>query len=448
MDFKMIFRYQLSGTVFIIWLLMFNLSVTSASFQDMFTKISSFELSNIFTAVAVGIPIGTIIHQISIFLKNCIFGKLFGLPYFVDSMKDDAKLTDCIARKYKDLDSSIVNDKITSTHKKMSDLNTFYYLRFDNGLIAPLFAYIIFTINQSLANGTLWCQGSLFCISLIVVVFLLLPILLKTKSIYSIIKSNCPKKCIIILLFMMAGGDLICTAIFDGSFFTNQNKNYIHVENYTTINNTSESIISSYVSSDSMKSIGYGFRGIHNYKTSINLNDYCQSCTKNFSLPTGNISKIITSNKYQKIVQTPIDNRLQLITEITALIYMVLMAIYIHVLYNQRKECWEYYFGIFNKYFVCEDVSINTHLFNEYQNGSFKVYIDLSIHGHGLNKNINNKEKASQKYSKDEFDLDKISQELVKQVTINQHVTKNKIKDILKIIKNQLEIYHKKYKTN
>lgn len=470
MDFKMIFRYQLSGTVFIIWLLMFNLSVTSASFQDMFTKISSFELSNIFTAVAVGIPIGTIIHQLSIFLKNCIFGRSFGLPYFIDSMSDDARLTDCIARKYKDLDASIVNDKITSTHKKMSDLNTFYYLRFDNGLIAPLLAYIIFTINQSLANDML-SQGLRFCVLLIILVFLLFLLLIKIRSknesicsgiksiwsgiklIWSGIKLIWSKIWIVILLFIVAFVYLVCTANFGGSFFANQNKSYIHVENYTTINSTSESIIGSYVSSAPINSISsvfvgadckqinyitYGFQCVNSYKTCIN---FCQNSIEELRLPTGTISKIITSNKSQKIVQTPIDNRLQLITEIAAVIYMIVMVIYIPVLYNQRKECWEYYFGVFNQYFVDEKLTIKTHMFNEYQRSGSVTYIDFSIQYAGSDPNIDDMiKKISQKYNIPGFNVDNIANELGKEFVTQKTIIKN----ILTIIKSQAEIFNRK----
>lgn len=432
MDFKTIFRYQLSGTVFIVWLLVFNLSITSANFQDIFTKISSFELSNLFTAVAAGIPIGTIIHQISIFIKNCIFGKLFGLPYFIDSMKDDARLTDCIARRYNDLDASIVNDKITSTHKKMSYLNTFYYLRFDNGLIAPLFAYIIFIMNESLKNNSLM-YGGVFSACLITFSLLLVPLLMLLwqyiEECISIKKSS--YKILSIIIGMVLGLGLGLGLNYN--FFTNQNKSYISTEYYTTINNTTESIVSSYVTTNQIRSI-----------SSKSKNDIIDSLI----LPI-NISKITTTKTDKTaVVQTPVDNRLQVIAEISALIYMLLMLMYIPVLYNQRKECWEYYFGIFNKYFVGEDVSINTHLFNEYQNGRSKSYITISIQKQDSNKKTNDPEKVSQKYSIDEFDVDSISHELVKQVAVNQYVTETKIKEILNVIQTQFKIFIKQQRSS
>lgn len=156
MDFKMVFRYQLSGGIFIIWFLAFYFSAHSESFSDIFSSAVSLETTQLITAFIAGIPIGAIIHQLSISIKNQILGRLFNLPYFIDSMVDDARLTDNIAAKYTNIyDSSIIDSKITSTHKKMSALNTFYYLRFDNGFLAPVLAYIAFYLVIAQENGVL-----------------------------------------------------------------------------------------------------------------------------------------------------------------------------------------------------------------------------------------------------------------------------------------------------
>lgn len=423
MDFKTIFRYQLSGTVFIVWLLVFNLSIRSANFQDIFTKISSFELSNIFTAVAAGIPIGTIIHQVSIFIKNCIFGKLFGRPYFIDSMKEDARLTDCIARRYKDLDASIVNDKITSTHKKMSDLNTFYYLRFDNGLIAPLFAYIIFIMNESLKNNSLM-YGGVFSACLTTFSLLFVPLLmLLWQYIEERISIKSSYKILLSIIGMGLGLGLGLG--FNYNFFTNENKSYISTEYYTSMNNTNESIVSSYVTTNQISSI-----------SSKSKNDIIES-----SILSGNISKITTTKTDKTtVIQTPVDNKLQVITEISALIYMLLMLMYIPVLYNQRKECWEYYFGVFNQYFVDKNLTIKAHMFNEHQRSSSVTYIDFSIQYAGSDQSVNDMiKKLSQKYNIPEFNVDNIAGELVEKFVTKKTIIKN----ILTIIKSQARIFNK-----
>ena len=187
MDLKIWLRYQLSGSVYIAWFLIFYYSSNSYDLADVASKIFALDVLKIFAA---GIPIGAIIHQFSVSLKNQVLGGWFGLRFFQDSMYDDSILTNAIInsmmsnsvmqrggeRPWKkrlkvfdlkcsqneanancngQINAEIIDSKITATHEKLSALNTFYYMRVDNGCLAPALAFMSYLLVAASSYGDL-----------------------------------------------------------------------------------------------------------------------------------------------------------------------------------------------------------------------------------------------------------------------------------------------------
>lgn len=142
MDLKLLLRYQISGSVFIGWFLLFHYSVHSADWADMAKQIM--DVTTLLTFVA-SIPIGAIIHQFSVTIKNQVYGSSRGLlgegcyPLLSDSPMVNP--TNTILKGYKNNDT---RDFTKYIDEKISKLNSFYYMRFDSGLLAPLLAFILF----------------------------------------------------------------------------------------------------------------------------------------------------------------------------------------------------------------------------------------------------------------------------------------------------------------
>lgn len=163
MDLKLLLRYQISGSVFIGWFLLFHYSVHSADWADMAKHIM--DVTTLLTFIA-SIPIGAIIHQISVTIKNQIFG-LCEDSYLSDSpMK---KPTQNILEKY---EKGCGGEFVKYIDEKISRLNSFYYMRFDNGFLAPFISFILFLFidNDSvkLKINLLFILGALSCLLLFI----------------------------------------------------------------------------------------------------------------------------------------------------------------------------------------------------------------------------------------------------------------------------------------
>lgn len=144
MDLKLLLRYQISGSIFLGWFLAFCYAYKANSIANFGQQFLQFDLLKEF---AFGIPIGAMIHQFSVSIKNQVLGKLCGFKRLIDSSKYDFELSDLVLKRYKD------ETRVQRFHEKISNLNTFYYLRFDAGLLAPylalLIAIIVFCIHKS-----------------------------------------------------------------------------------------------------------------------------------------------------------------------------------------------------------------------------------------------------------------------------------------------------------
>ena len=96
---KLFLRYQISGTVFIMWCVIFYHGGKASCFQELLA-ISNIGLSaTLAVAIAIASPIGVLIHQLSVIIKNfCVANKYRGLddnpnniPIDLDYSKDSNK---------------------------------------------------------------------------------------------------------------------------------------------------------------------------------------------------------------------------------------------------------------------------------------------------------------------------------------------------------------------
>lgn len=139
MDLKILLRYQISGSIFIGWFLLFHYSVHSADYAEMATKIM--DISSL-ASLVLAIPLGAIIHQFSVTIKNQVFG-LCTASYLSDSpLKSPTK--DILEFYNKKINGDAEKEYLNYIKEKITNLNSFYYLRFDNGFLAPLLAIILF----------------------------------------------------------------------------------------------------------------------------------------------------------------------------------------------------------------------------------------------------------------------------------------------------------------
>lgn len=138
---KQFLRYQVSGMVFVFWAVVFYLSSTSPESNLInLIKDACDENGSIHFLVSLlsSLPIGVVIHQISVSIKNCI-----------------------VAKWIKEFDDFPVCSRINSSSKmknyifeRISNLNSFYYVRFDNGILAPFAAWLsVWIITKNIVTN-------------------------------------------------------------------------------------------------------------------------------------------------------------------------------------------------------------------------------------------------------------------------------------------------------
>jgi len=129
---KQFLRYQISGMVLTLWIFTFYYSGLS----DNFLEFTNYLQENIFLPKIIGgfifaTPFGIIIHQISVMIKNYISVEL-------------CKELDDFPKNNKEAFSK--NEEYTKyILDRISNLNSYYYVRFDNGFLAPFLALILIT---------------------------------------------------------------------------------------------------------------------------------------------------------------------------------------------------------------------------------------------------------------------------------------------------------------
>ncbi len=128
---KQFLRYQISGSVYILWVIIFYYGRFANNFDDLLCYLSVLFVSTKMIAglIATALPLGVLIHQFSVCIKNWIVGCIF--PDFKDRP---------IENIIKRLDAK--EESVTYCLERISNLNSFYYVRFDNGLLSPLLAWL------------------------------------------------------------------------------------------------------------------------------------------------------------------------------------------------------------------------------------------------------------------------------------------------------------------
>jgi len=126
---KQFLRYQISGSVFVLWFLTFYFGTNNWNLLPTIILLKD----HILTGLAISMPIGVLIHQFSVLIKNWIIGK------FAKEFSDfpDSKLISKLTIQN--------NDRVKYCIERISNLNSFYYVRFDNGILAPFLA-ILFSL--------------------------------------------------------------------------------------------------------------------------------------------------------------------------------------------------------------------------------------------------------------------------------------------------------------
>lgn len=126
---KQFLRFQISGTTFLLWLIVFYYGQDAKNLDQLFQCISpQLETLKIIGVAVVALPFGAIIHQFSVTIKNCIVGKI------VNEFSDFPD---------KDITSKCDTECVKYCMKRISNLNTYYYVRVDNALLSPCLAFLI-----------------------------------------------------------------------------------------------------------------------------------------------------------------------------------------------------------------------------------------------------------------------------------------------------------------
>lgn len=150
---KQFLRYQISGMVFVGWVIIFYLGAFPQYPLDT-RSISEYTLGGFFTALSIGV----MIHQLSVLIKN---SAIVNIPTLFISFLNSSLIP--LSDHPKDLKIKALIKKNTDGNldhteyakyilERISNLNSFYYVRFDNGFLAPILAlmFVIFVLKIEL----------------------------------------------------------------------------------------------------------------------------------------------------------------------------------------------------------------------------------------------------------------------------------------------------------
>jgi len=131
---KQFLRYQISGTVYILWCVVFYYGKNAENLNALASLLYlNLKDLKVIAGLAVALPVGVIIHQLSVLIKNFLIANIW--KEFDDSPQD------LIILKLNDEDKNHIEYCL----ERISNLNSFYYVRFDNGVLSPLLASL--TVN-------------------------------------------------------------------------------------------------------------------------------------------------------------------------------------------------------------------------------------------------------------------------------------------------------------
>jgi len=174
---KQFLRYQISGSVFILWTVVFFYGKCANDIDGLIQLLGS-TFSNIKIVaglVALALPIGILIHQLSVVIKNWMIGIIF------KELRDSPDKEIIIQLDSKEKSTEYCLERI-------SNLNSFYYVRFDNGLLSPLLAWLSVYFFMEGNIKPIWTISA-SVIGLITIIYLP-KIYLEMKAYRGILKSN------------------------------------------------------------------------------------------------------------------------------------------------------------------------------------------------------------------------------------------------------------------
>lgn len=379
MDLKIWLRYQLSGSVYIAWLLIFYYSSNSYDLIEVTSKIFSLDVVKIFAA---GIPTGAIIHQFSVSFKNQVLGGWFGLQFFQDSMVDDSTLTNFIIRRMGnnqmvlrsnrfvriisgkkprrgrvgDIGSDIIDSKIRATHEKLSALNTFYYMRVDNGFFAPILAFISYVlVIASTYDDLPWMTFVIVFIVVLTIVLVkigsMILIYAKTKHSSRLVKFSKIHYAFISVLIMLLSAMMYCLCKISPSYQFDY-KRYFYPEQQIAIIQTNES--SSFIdktqqiiieASENNPNLVFESKEIYEYQRNEPLNAILndKSILEKSSPDVSDVNYVIYNKDGKKYEIKRINKHLLPSVITLCLLYMLALLSYIPIIYFERRDTWNLY---------------------------------------------------------------------------------------------------------
>ncbi|MDX8384929.1 MAG: hypothetical protein R8M11_00255 [Gallionella sp.] len=158
---KQFLRYQISGTIFILWIVIFFYGENAKNLNELM-KLLLLNLENwrIIAGLVITMPIGVLIHQLSVLIKNLIVSKIW------DEFNDFPKRNSIL---------KLSNRKIESIQyclERVSNLNSFYYVRFDNGFLSPVIAWLFVDVFMGRDTSCTWELTAIF-IGMITMIYLI-----------------------------------------------------------------------------------------------------------------------------------------------------------------------------------------------------------------------------------------------------------------------------------
>ncbi|GEM_PF-6921819 len=142
---KQFLRYQISGTTFILWSVIFFYGENAKNLNDLMCLLyKNLENLSIIAGLATAMPIGVLIHQLSVLIKNWIVSKIW------DEFNDFPK-----KESIKKLENG-KKESIQYCLERVSNLNSFYYVRFDNGFLSPVIAWLVVDVFMGRDTSCIW----------------------------------------------------------------------------------------------------------------------------------------------------------------------------------------------------------------------------------------------------------------------------------------------------
>lgn len=127
-----------------LWLLVFYYGGSATNLIDLLSCIhEDLKDLKILSGLIAALPIGVMIHQFSVLIKNCIVGRLW------KEFDDFPKTRNIININNKRI-------KVDYILERISNLNSFYYVRFDNGILSPFLAWVTIKCFMNITINSTW----------------------------------------------------------------------------------------------------------------------------------------------------------------------------------------------------------------------------------------------------------------------------------------------------